>query len=67
MKNYIEIYLNNKKIDLEYEFKEKGVYKILIKRPLTNTNYIFSNCSSLISLSLFNFNTNNVKDMSYMF
>ena len=28
---------------------------------------MFSECSSLISLNLSNFNTNNVKDMSYMF
>ena len=28
---------------------------------------IFSNCSSLISLNLFNFNTNKVINMSYMF
>ena len=29
--------------------------------------YMFSNCSSLKELNLYNFNTNNVKDMSYMF
>ncbi len=28
---------------------------------------MFSDCSSLTSLDLFNFNINNVKDMSYMF
>ena len=28
---------------------------------------MFSHCSSLTSLDLFNFNTNNVKDMSCMF
>ena len=52
MKNYIEIYLNNKKIDLEQEFKEKAVYKILIKlkRTLINTNYMFYYCSSLIHI-----------------
>ena len=30
-------------------------------------SYMFSECSSLLSLNLSNFNTNNVKDMSRMF
>ena len=30
VKKYIEIYLNDKKIDLEYKFKERKEYKILI-------------------------------------
>ena len=69
MKKYIELYLKNKKIDLEYKFKEIGEYKIIIKfkRPLTNMSYMFYNCTSLTSLNLSNFNTNNVKDMEGMF
>ena len=30
-------------------------------------SYMFSNCSSLTSLNLSNFNTNNVNDMRWMF
>ena len=69
VKKYIEIYLNNKKIDLEYKFKERKEYKILIqfKRPLNNMSFMFYYCSSLTSLNLSNFNTNNVNDMNHMF
>ena len=28
---------------------------------------MFNECTSLTSLNLFNFNNNNIKDMSYMF
>ena len=41
--------------------------QIIIKNPLSNTNYMFFNCNKLTSLNLSNFNTNNVKDMSRMF
>ena len=34
---------------------------------VNNMSYMFSNCSSLPSLNLSNFNTNNVKDMNHMF
>ena len=69
MKKCIEIYLKNKKIDLEYKFKEIGEYKILIKfkRPLTNMSKMFNKCSSLTSFNFSNFNTNNVNDMNHMF
>ena len=69
VKKYFEIYLNNKKIDLEYKFKEIKKYKILIKfkRPLNNMSYMFCGCSSLTSLNLSNFKINNVNNMSGMF
>ena len=41
--------------------------KIEIKKLLNNMSDMFSDCSSLTSLNLSNFNTNNVNDMSYMF
>ena len=46
IKKYIEIYLGNKKIDLEYKFKETKEYKILIKfkRPLNDMSVIFLKC-----------------------
>ena len=34
---------------------------------MTNTNYKFNECSSLKNIALFNFNTNNVANMSGMF
>ena len=65
------MYVNNKKINfcIEYNFKKIGKYliKINCKRKLIHTKNIFSYCSSLTSLNLSNFNTNNVNNMSYMF
>ena len=66
-----EFYLNNKKIDFfyKYKFPKDGKYKIqiIIKNPLSNTNYMFCWCKKLTSLNLSNFNTNNVEYMSCMF
>ena len=56
MKKYFEIYYEGKK-----EIKIKCI------RPLFNMSYMFCDCSSLTSLNLYNFNSNNIKDMSYMF
>ena len=65
------IYLNNKKINFcfKYNFEKKGNYVILMKynNLLKNINFMFYGCSSLISLDLSNFNTNNVTSISYMF
>ena len=63
--------INDNKIDFSYyyDFEKEGNYKIkyIFKKLLTSTNYMFSDCSSLISLDLLNFNTQNVTDMKYMF
>ena len=71
IKDNCELYLNDKKIDFcyKYTFKKEGNYiiKIIFENPLNNTNYIFSNCSSLTSLDLSNFYTNNITNMSFMF
>ena len=71
IKENCEIYLNNKRIDFCYEYKfekeDKNEIKIISKTPLNNTNYMFYECSSLTSLNLSNFNTNNVTNMSNMF
>ena len=65
-----EIFINDKKIHFNffYEFKKEGNYKIkyIFKKLLNSTNFMFSNCSSLISLDLSNFNTQNVTSMSGM-
>jgi surface protein len=64
IKNFYELYFNNKKINffLKYKFMSEGenIIKIKCKNPLKNMNYLFYNCSSLISLNLSNFNTINV-------
>ena len=71
IKENCELYLNNNKIDFSYKYKFPidGKYKIdiIIKNPLSNTNYMFYCLKKLTSLDLSNFNTNNVKDMSDMF
>ena len=70
IKENCEIYLNNKSIDFCYKYKltkEKNEIKIISKTPLTNINWMFSDCSTLTSLNLSNFNTNNITSMCWMF
>ena len=71
IKDNIEIRINGKKIEFSYlyKFNKEGKYKIeyLFKKDLTKTNFMFSDCNSLINLNLSNFNTQNVNNMSYMF
>ena len=66
-----EIRINDKLISFNYfhKFKIKGKYiiKYSFNDYLTNTSYMFSNCSSLTNIDLSNFNTQNVINMSYMF
>ena len=67
MKEYFEMYLDDNKLDFcfEYNFENQKKYKIKIKciKLLTNMSFMFSKCSSLTSLHLFNFNTKNVTNM----
>jgi len=69
----IEIYTNDKKIkfDFKYKIKDSNSKKIKVKfkfkKLLTNTSFMFRDCSSLESIDLTSFNTTNVKDMSFMF
>ena len=66
-----EIRINNQLIPFNYFFKftNKGKYiiKYSFNNYLTNTNHIFSYCSSLTNINLSNFNTQNVTDMKDMF
>ena len=66
-----EIRINNQLIPFNYFFKftNKGKYKIkyTFNNYLTNTNHMFSDCSSLTNINLSNFNTQNVTNMSCMF
>ena len=66
-----EIYINEKKIKFNYyyNFPKEGDYiiKYKFKKLLKYTNYMFDGCSSLTSLDLSSFNTQNVTNMEYMF
>jgi len=66
-----EIRLNNELIKFNYlhRFKKEGNYTITysFKNKLTNINNLFSECSSLISIDLSNFNTQNLKNMGSIF
>ena len=66
-----EIQIDEKKIDFSYyhKFPKVGIYKIKysFKNALTNTNNMFYKCSSLISIDLSHFNTENITDMRLMF
>ena len=69
--NYMDIYIDNKKIKFDYKYKIKDTkeikVKFIFKKILTNTMNMFYECSSLKSIDLSSFNTTNVKDMSCMF
>ena len=61
--------MKDKNFSYKYKFEKEGKYslKILFKKAIKKMSYMFNQCSSLTSLNLSNFNTNNVQDMSYMF
>ena len=68
----IELYVNKIKIKFDYKIKlndsNKEIrVKFKFKTKLTNTSYMFRNCSSLISIDLSSFNTSNVTNMNCMF
>ena len=72
--NNIEIYINNKRIKFNYKYEsneigEIGQIKIKFKfnKLLTSISYMFLRCSSLESIDLSSFNTNNVTYMNSMF
>ena len=66
-----EIRINEQLIPFNYYYKftQKGKYfiKYSYNNYLTNTSYMFYNCSSLTNINLSNFNTQNVTNMSWMF
>ena len=69
--NYIDIYINDKKIKFNYKYKsnEKGniQVKFVFNILLTSTHYMFHRCSSLESIDLSSFDTTKVNDMGIMF
>jgi len=52
-----------------YQFKSKGKYaiKYSFKNNITNTGYMFRDCSKLTKIDLSNFNSSNVNNMRAMF
>jgi len=69
--NNIEIYINNKKIKFNYKYESNEIGQIKIKfkfnKLLNSTSFMFYGCSSLESIDLSSFNTNNVTNMYGMF
>ena len=71
IKENIQIQIDKKYIDFSYfhKFKSEGEYTInyFFRESMTNTNYMFCNCNSIISIDLSNFNTRNIINMNHMF
>ena len=71
IKENTEIKINGNKIEFSYtyKFETEGIYTIeyFIKKNLTRTNHMFSDCEYLTKLNLSNLNTQNVENMSHMF
>ena len=66
-----KLIINDKMIPFSYYhiFEKEGKYyiKYLFSEYLTKTNYMFSECNSLTTIDLSNFNTQNVTNMRDMF
>ena len=78
IKNGIDVYLNNKKINMiqdgklwkiDYNFEKDGkyIFKIVFDNIINDMNGLFEKCPNIISLDFSNFNTENVTNMSFIF
>ena len=71
IRKYCELYVNNKKINfcLKYQFNKENQneFKIKVNKFLKNISFLFSFCTPLVSIDLYNFNTNNVNNMKCIF
>ena len=71
IKENCEIKINGKSIPFSYfhKFSEKGKFSIIyiFKKDIIKTNYMFYKCTSLTSINLSQFNSNNTIDISGMF
>ena len=67
----VDIFINDKKINFNFTYNIKDLNEIKVsfkfKKLLTNMSHMFSGCSSLISVDLSSFNTNNINNMSFVF
>ena len=71
IKENCEIRINNEITPFSYEhkFNKKGKYtiKYTFSNNITNTNYLFFDCKSLVNINLSNFNNKNITKMNSMF
>ena len=69
----IELIINGKKMNFDFRYERKNSdpklikVKFIFKKLLHNMSFMFSGCSSLISIDLSKVNTSKVNNMSYMF
>ena len=67
----VEIFVNDKKINFSYyhKFQDKGknIIKYVFKNKVTNICYLFNDLKKLISIDLSHFNAENITDMDHMF
>ena len=70
-KSNVKIYINNDEYENNNYFlpKQKGEYfiKLIFDNILIDCNYMFVNCSNIISIDFTFFITKNVRNMKYMF
>ena len=69
--NNMELYINDKKVEFNYKYQHKENKEIKVKFKFFKNNlnymsYMFYDCSSLLSLDLSSFNTNEVTNMKYL-
>ena len=68
---YIDIYINEQKIEFNTKYTSNEQGKIRVKfifhKLLDNTSFMFNKCSSLVSIDLSSFNATNATHMSDMF
>ena len=62
-----EIFINENKLIDSMTVQKINNICINFNKNYTDLSYMFAGCSSLTSINLSNFNTNNVTNMSYMF
>ncbi len=71
IKNYCELFLNNKKINfcLQHKFNKKGenTLKIQFNKVLENSSLLFFKCSLLSSLDFSHFDSSKITKMNYLF
>ena len=67
----VDIFIKDKKINFNFKYNIKDLNEIKVtfkfKKLLTNMSHMFSGCSSLKSVDLSSFNTNNINNMSFVF
>ena len=69
----IDLIINGKKVNFDFRYERKNSdtkllkVKFIFKKLLHNMSFMFSGCSSLISIDLSKVNTSKVNNMSHMF